>query len=169
MCSKPFPCAECGGIPAQTTGRAIYPHRPDLFHKFFYLCGCGAYVGCHPGTEDPLGRPAHAELRKARGQVHKVLDRIWMSAPNQYERGGKLTPQQLRSMARKRTYRFLADRMKLTEDECHTAMFDIEQCREGASIMSLRMTFRGAAMTTKSTGPTPFTRNPQSAPPKSLR
>ena len=135
MCTPPFPCAECNRTPVQTTGRVIYPHRPDLWHKFFYRCSCGAYVGCHPDTEDPLGRPAGPELRKARGQVHKVLDRIWMSAPKDYAPGGKLSPQQIRSMARKRTYRYLGARMGLSEDDCHTAMFDLDQCRNAYRLL----------------------------------
>jgi len=30
-------CMECGKISRLTDGREIYPHRPDLFSKSFYM------------------------------------------------------------------------------------------------------------------------------------
>ncbi len=45
-------------------GTEVYPHRPDLQAKQFWLCGpCDAYVGCHKNSDTPLGRLANAELR----------------------------------------------------------------------------------------------------------
>ena len=74
----------------------IYPHRPDLAGKWFWRCvPCGAYVGCHPGTQNPLGRLADAALRRAKQRVHRVLDPLWKS--------GK--------MSRKDAYKQLSDRL----------------------------------------------------------
>lgn len=40
-----------------------------------YICVlCEAWVGCHKGTEQPLGAPANAALRQARQRVHAVFD-----------------------------------------------------------------------------------------------
>lgn len=66
-------CDYCGDAAKLVTGKAIYPHRPDLFRLHFWQCEpCGAYVGCHKkeggngdGTK-PLGRIANAELRAAK-------------------------------------------------------------------------------------------------------
>ena len=42
----------------------IYPHRTDLHKKRFWRCPtCGNYVGCHPGSEKPLGNIPTPELR----------------------------------------------------------------------------------------------------------
>lgn len=41
-------CDYCGNDAMLVSGRAIYPHRPDLFRLNFWQCApCDAYVGCH--------------------------------------------------------------------------------------------------------------------------
>lgn len=60
------------------TGKEIYPHRPDLYELCFYKCPkCGNYVGCHKGTNRPLGVIPTPELRQARMKVHAKLDPLW--------------------------------------------------------------------------------------------
>lgn len=110
-------CGMCGGLSVLTDGGCIYPDRPDLAHKAFWRCACGAYVGCHPGTETPLGTPADAPLRRARGLLHERLDALWR---------GRVTG---KGKARVRAYALLADRMGLERDECHIGNFTLEQCR----------------------------------------
>jgi len=130
------PCIECGCItPDLVTGERIYPHRPDLHAKKFWLCPCGAYCGCHPGTTDPLGATAGKETRNARKYVHRILDPLWRTIPPQYSGKGKLEPHQLKSMMRRRVYRYLAAEMGISVDDCHTGMFDIQQCRQAYAIL----------------------------------
>jgi hypothetical protein len=66
-----------------TDGAEIYPHRSDLHCLPFWKCDrCGNYVGCHHKTENrtrPLGCIPTEEIRKARKEIHKVLDPIWRS------------------------------------------------------------------------------------------
>lgn len=70
----------CGGATSLVGGKRIYPHRPDLYHKRFYLCEqCGAYCGRHPRTTRPLGTPAGRELREARQRAHAAFDPLWKS------------------------------------------------------------------------------------------
>ena len=39
-------CPYCGKDAALVTGDKIYPHRPDLYDRNFWLCtACDAYVG----------------------------------------------------------------------------------------------------------------------------
>lgn len=38
---------------------------------------CDAYVGCHKGTNAPLGLMANASLRKARQSIHARIDAHW--------------------------------------------------------------------------------------------
>jgi len=74
---RPY-CPYCSKAAELVHGDTIYPHRPDLSEKRFWLCrDCDAYVGCHPGTEQPLGFPANAELRKLRQEAHLVFDAYW--------------------------------------------------------------------------------------------
>lgn len=130
-----LPCLECPNDQAEfVTGAVIYPHRPELAEKKAWRCSsCGAYVGCHPGTVDPLGRPAGPETRNARQYVHRVLDPLWRDAPAFYDKGAKAYG--IRRAARARVYAWLADRMGLTAEECHTGMFTIEQCREAYRLL----------------------------------
>lgn len=125
----------CCGQPARlTTGAEVYPHRPDLHDKPIWRCDVcpDAYVGCHPGTTEPLGTPAGPDLRRARRMLHeRMIDPLWQTA----DRSGAYGPldeegrRVVRQAARGRVYGFLADRMGLTRDETHTGLFDLEQCR----------------------------------------
>lgn len=104
-------CADCGSEEAKrATGARIYPHRPDLHHKQFWLCRCGAYCGSHADGR-PLGSPAGAETRKARMAAHAAFDRLWKSGRT----------------SRGRAYEWLADAMRLPPEEAHIGMFTRQQ------------------------------------------
>lgn len=124
-----------------TDGREIYPHRPDLHEKPIWICdSCGGRVGCHPGTLDPLGTPADAELRRARSMLHDhMLDPLWRraDASSIYAKSEKDDHSRriIRRAARVRVYAYLADRLGLTQDETHVGMFDLETCRKAWVIL----------------------------------
>lgn len=100
-----------------TNGRVIYPNRPDLANRKFWVCDdCKARVGCHPGTEIPLGNLADAETRMWRVRAHETFDWLWKTANQPSETRSKL-------------YRWLASKMQLTAEECHIGKFDIKQCK----------------------------------------
>ena len=106
-------CPYCGAESKKVTGEAIYPHRPDLYHKTFYQCApCDAYVGCHPGTVNALGRLANAELRKAKSAAHKAFDDIWRN----------------KHMSRSQAYNWLAASLGIEKKDCHIGMFDVDMC-----------------------------------------
>lgn len=110
----------CGNSAKMVTGKKIYPHRPDLYHKFFYHCEpCGSYVGCHPGTNEPLGTLANATIRKLRNQCHNKFDRLWKSG----------------EMKRGEAYKWLQDKMYLTKEDAHIGKFGEEQCIKLLSIL----------------------------------
>ncbi|SFG65692.1 zinc-finger-containing protein [Methylobacterium gossipiicola] len=128
-------CPTCGTAARLTDDAEIYPRRPDLADKPIWTCTIceDTYVGCHPGTENPLGFPADAALREARMMLHHSrIDPLWKMADRcgLYEPEDERARKQIRRAARTRVYRFLANRMGLTEETCHTAMFTLEQCRE---------------------------------------
>lgn len=71
-------CPYCNKKAVKVTGKAIYPNNRTLYSKGFWHCKpCGAYVGCHDGTDIPLGTLADGATRRARHEAHKVFDRIW--------------------------------------------------------------------------------------------
>ena len=114
-------CPYCVASPLLVTGESIYPHRPDLYHKYFYLCpDCDAYVGCHPTGDgkNPLGRLANAELRKERQLAHSSIDLYWQS--------GRLP--------RREVYKRLSVLMHLPTKDTHIGLFDLEQCKLAAKL-----------------------------------
>jgi hypothetical protein len=106
-------CPYCQRQPELVTGEAVYPHLPELWDGNFYLCRpCGAYVGCHKGTTNALGRLADAELRRAKMAAHKAFDGYWK--PLGVQRGA--------------AYRWLAEQLGIDRKECHIGLFNVEQC-----------------------------------------
>ena len=114
-------CPYCGSEAELVTGREIYPHRLDLYAKKFYQCEpCDAYVGCHPGTENPLGRLADIELREAKMRAHAAFDPIWKSGNK--KRGS--------------AYAWLADQLGIDQKDCHIGMFDVDMCQRVVEVCS---------------------------------
>lgn len=110
----------CGGRARLTSGKEIYPHRPDLHRNPIWVCDkCNGRVGCHPDSVRPLGKPATAETRDARSRLHDLrLDPIW-----------KRAPEADRKACRKMAYAVLAHRMGRKKGEVHVGEFSIEECR----------------------------------------
>lgn len=109
--ATPPVCPYCGK-PAVFT-----PTSSEVYHGRDYgplwICRpCLAWVGCHKGTRQPLGRLADAELRKAKLAAHAVFDPLWKS--------GRMT--------RKEAYRRLAKAMGLAEPP-HMGEMDLNMCQ----------------------------------------
>lgn len=114
-------CGYCGAEAEIVSGDKIYPHRPDLAGRNFYLCTlCDAWVGCHAGTTKPLGRLAKGELRRAKRAAHAAFDPLW-KAKMRRDRCSK-------KKARSAGYRWLAEQLEIPPKECHIGMFDISTC-----------------------------------------
>lgn len=96
-------CIECGEHSKLVRGDKVYPHRPDLFSRNFYLCACGAYCGTHKGTTKPLGYPCGPETRKARMRAHEAFDKLWKGT----------------QMRRDRAYAWLQEAMGMNRRQCH--------------------------------------------------
>jgi hypothetical protein len=63
-------------------GKKIYPHIPKLKDNHYWQCKhCSGYVGCHPDDRyhRPLGSIPTPRLKKARNEIHKILDPLWQS------------------------------------------------------------------------------------------
>lgn len=82
---------------------------------FKYQCvPCDARVGCHPGSDKPLGTLANAELRKARMAAHAAFDPLW----------------KLHGLKRSAAYAWLARKMGIVVTSCHVAHFNVDQCKQ---------------------------------------
>lgn len=109
-------CAYCGGGVSLKDSKIIYGRS----YGNIYICDkypeCDAYVGVHKSDgKTPLGTIANKELRELRKICHNnYFDPLWKS--------GKIT--------RNEAYKFLQRIMGLTAEDCHIAMFNIDQCKE---------------------------------------
>lgn len=96
-----------------------------LYHGYDYgpawACEpCGAWVGCHKGTDTPLGRLADKELRQAKQRAHASFDPLWQAKMHR----AKIT----KGHARAKGYKWLAEQLGVPPPECHIGLFDVAQC-----------------------------------------
>lgn len=119
-------CVECGKLAERVKGDRLYPNRPDLHPKSYFLCVCGAYVGCHPYTRLSLGRPAGPLTRQARNEAHATFDPLWRA---KMAREG--LPQH---EAREAGYVWLAQQMGMEPGRCHIAWMTAEEARRVVEI-----------------------------------
>jgi len=106
-------------------GEAGYPYRQD--YGPVWICHpCGAYVGCHPGTEKPLGGLANAALRQLKIETHALFDPMWQ-AKMRKEGCSK-------GRARRAGYRWLAEQMGLPVKLTHIGYFNEDECRKAIAI-----------------------------------
>jgi hypothetical protein len=116
-------CAECGETEMTcVTGDVIYPHRPDLHAKWYWRCACGAYVGCHRDTKEPMGTPAGPATRRARSEAHAAFDALWK---RKVARDGVSVKE-----ARNAGYAWLAQQMGLDREDTHIGRFTADQCAQ---------------------------------------
>lgn len=114
-------CHYCEGkVPLLRFGDEGYPYRKD-FGPTFTCVPCQAWVGCHPGTEKPLGRLADAQLRAAKQAAHAAFDPLWKRVVD--------VGAASKTKARKTAYRWLAAQLGISPRHTHMGHMDLEQCR----------------------------------------
>lgn len=121
-------CDVCGAPVIFTNNAQIY-HTPHGDWPYIYLCtnaDCQALVGCHLGTDRPMGLMACSATRRARREAHAAFDPLW--------RDGHMT--------RPEAYQWLAAQMQLTTDDCHIGLFGVEQCNLVIQLATARMESR---------------------------
>lgn len=122
-------CDYCRAPTEFVSDAAVYAHS---YGKMIYLCRpCGAYVGVHDGTNQPLGRLADKELRAWKIKAHAAFDPLW-EAKLKSKRSSK--KKYRKGHARNAGYKWLAEQMGLTREECHIGMFSVEQCQRVVAI-----------------------------------
>lgn len=116
--TKPPICPYCNNPSIYTDSARVYSRS----YGMIYLCEpCEAWVGVHKGTDNPLGRLANDELRKAKIMAHYYFDQLWRR---------KIDQGFSKSKSRKLAYGWLADKMGINIKKCHIGMFDVDQCEQ---------------------------------------
>lgn len=109
-------CGECGKTAELVQSDVIYPHRPDLHGRPMWRCACGAYVGCHKGTQRALGLPAGKATRDARQAAHAAFDPLWQAK--------MIRDKMPKAKARGAGYLWLVNELDLDPLDCHIAIMD---------------------------------------------
>lgn len=119
-------CPYCGQPSKLEDSKVIY----GVSYGPIYLCRpCNAYVGCHKGTETPLGRLANAELREWKKRAHTAFDPVWQrNIEAEIAKQGH-APRGIKTQMRGQAYKQLAHAMKIDRELCHIGMFDVDQCK----------------------------------------
>jgi zinc-finger-containing domain len=124
-------CPYCGA------GAALMASSADVYHGRDYgplwaCMPCGAWVGCHKGTDRPLGRLANKELREWKVKAHAAFDPLWKRKleKRRQERGADY-PQ---GAARGSGYKWLAEQLGIPQKDCHVGLFDVEMCKRVVKI-----------------------------------
>ena len=111
-------CRYCGGIVRLVPAKQVYGEavkRLGLEGESLYQCqNCNARVGCHRGTERPLGNVANEMLRLKRIETHQIFDAFWQN----------------RGMTRSQAYKWLAQQMDLPTRQAHIGGFEMDQCQQ---------------------------------------
>jgi hypothetical protein len=105
-------CTVCGSAANWVENKAVYGRNYGRSYMI-WLCSnrrCGAYVGCHQNTEQPVGTFADKELRQARQAAHAAIDPVWKSG----------------AMTRAEVYRRLS---AVLGWDVHVGMATLDQCR----------------------------------------
>ncbi len=120
LAERPLPpCPVCGNRPQLVTGKTLFPRSAQLHAQKFWRCPAGcSHVGCHVGTDIPLGTLATAAMRRARREAHLAFDAVW----------------KMSGMRRPEAYAELARRLGIPVEQCHVAEFDEVRCAQVIAI-----------------------------------
>jgi len=110
-------CPYCLILSKFVNSKVIYGFS---YGMIYYCKSCDAYVGVHKGTNRPLGTLANSELRNWRKKAHKCFDKFWFD----------YLPEYMRYLYRSRCYSWLSKKMNVPYEQCHIAMFDVDQCKK---------------------------------------
>lgn len=116
-------CDYCGSPATLEDSKVVYGKS----YGPIYICRCVpgdiAYVGCHKGTEEPLGRLANLNLRQWKIKAHWAFDPLWKKG----------------LISRGRAYRWLADELGIPKEECHIGMFDVQMCKRVVELSVIKL------------------------------
>lgn len=107
-------CPDCRGNAELKDSAIIYGKSYGLAYVCEHYPKCDNFVGCHKGTDKPLGTLANAKLRNKRKETHSLFDQLW--------RGEN------RKMSRGQAYKFMADILGIDQSKAHIALLTFAEC-----------------------------------------
>lgn len=112
---RPIKCDDCGSPRVHLQKRGYMGLRITKIWDLVWHCqDCGALVGCHEGTDLPLGLMADAPTRAARWQAHTAFDPLWRGHSKQLTRAA--------------AYVWMANTLSIPLEKAHIGMLSERQC-----------------------------------------
>lgn len=112
---RPVKCDHCGSPSVKLQKRSFMGLRHyDKWDLIWHCDDCGALVGCHEGTDIPLGLMADSFTRAARHEAHRAFDPLWL---------GKRA-----KLSRAKAYSWMADTLGIPPEQAHIGMLNMRQC-----------------------------------------
>lgn len=113
---EPVKCDVCGGEVDYREHVQKFGHsgNPRMFGM--WKCKnkkCGALVSCHPGSTNPVGYMALAELRKMRTECHRVFDLLWCVSDS--------------PLTRQSAYYWMAELLKIPKTDSNISKLSLDQ------------------------------------------
>ena len=102
-----------------TSNSVVYGSEFGKWPYCYYCDECGAMVGCHPNTHNPMGKMATGATRRLRAKLHELFDPIW----------------RLNYLSRNDAYIWLEKELNLNE-ECHISHLDKDQLKQALKILN---------------------------------
>jgi hypothetical protein len=114
-------------LPAQLLvhGMPGYPYQRS-YGPTWVCIPCGAWVGCHPGTEKALGGLANAELRAWKVKAHAAFDPLWEAKMRR--------DQCSKGKARRAGYAWLAKQLDMPVERTHIGYMSVEECQKVVAV-----------------------------------
>ncbi len=118
----PPTCPRCSAVAKfYPTSVLFYPNGAD-YGPVWACQPCDTWVGCHKGTNRPLGILANSMHRRAKMLAHKHFDALWRAKMKQ--------PGWTQQRARAAAYKWLAEHLQIPRSECHIGMMTEAQCHQ---------------------------------------
>lgn len=124
-------CPYCGAA-AQHILSSAEIYRGRDYGPMWVCWRCEAWVGCHKGTDRPLGRLANKDLRDWKVKAHAAFDPLWKR--NLEKRRQERGPDYPQGAARGSGYKWLAEQLGIPQKDCHVGLFDVEMCKRVVDI-----------------------------------
>lgn len=116
---KPSVCDVCQSQEIEFISNSnIYGKSYGGWPYCWHCKACDAIVGCHSGTDRPLGKMANSATRELRTKAHRAFDPIW----------------QLKYKTRKQAYDWLAEQLKIVYSDCHISWLSDEQLKKVVTV-----------------------------------
>ena len=112
---RPVRCDECGSPNVELQSRKLMGmHVKGPWDLIWHCADCLAFVGCHEGTDIPMGLMADRDTREARYRAHRTLDPMWKG------RNPVVTRQDI--------YTWMSAFLAIPPERAHISMLNLEQC-----------------------------------------